>query len=108
MSLLMFQGKIKPEVSANDVEAAVKRMFSAIEQARPESIRYASLRQQDGNYVALLQVDDGIENPLPKIPEYREFQERLKSWVAEPPPAEPLTVVGSYRLFERQPVGGRS
>jgi hypothetical protein len=49
--------------------------------------------------VALLQVDDGVDNPLPALPEFREFQENLKNWVAEPPTPDQMTVVGSYRLF---------
>jgi hypothetical protein len=34
----------------------------------------------------------------PKLPEFREFQEGLKGWVAEPSVAGPATVVGSYRV----------
>jgi hypothetical protein len=50
-------------------------------------------------YVATLELDDGVENPLPALPEFREFQENLKMWTAEPPIPEQLTVIGSYRLF---------
>lgn len=37
--------------------------------------------------------------PLQAIPEFREFQERLPQWLAEPPTVEQLTVIGSYELF---------
>ena len=47
----------------------------------------------------LLEVEDGTENPLPSVPAFREFQAGLKSWLAEPPVPEQLTVVGSYNLF---------
>jgi hypothetical protein len=76
-------------------------MFAALRQAQPEGIRYASFRLADGvTYVALLQVDDGVENPLPALPEFLEFQEGLKGWVAEAPDAGPATVVGSYGLLD--------
>jgi hypothetical protein len=99
MPVLMVRGKVKPEHTA-DVEAAAERMFAAIHKAEVEGVRYASCRLSDGvTYVALLQVDDGVDNPLPGLPEFREFQESLKNWLAEPPTPDQMTVVGSYRLF---------
>ena len=98
--VLIVQSKVKEE-SVAEVDAAAGRMFAAIEQAQPEGIRYGSFRLADGvTYVAVLQVEDGIENPLPGLPEFREFQEGLAGWVAEPPAAGPATVVGSYRLVD--------
>ena len=99
MSVQMVQAKIKAE-SVTDVQAAAKNMFAAINAAQPEGIRYATLLLPDGEtFVALLQVDDGVENPLPGLPELRELQEGLKGSLAEPPNSQPLTVIGSYRLF---------
>jgi hypothetical protein len=40
-----------------------------------------------------------MQNPLPALPEGKEFGEKLKSWLAEPVSSEPLTIIGSYRLF---------
>jgi hypothetical protein len=48
---------------------------------------------------AVLALEDGTENPLSAIPEVSEFQEHLGDWLAEPPTAEPLAVIGSYELF---------
>jgi hypothetical protein len=79
---------------------AVRRMFAAIEQARPRDVRYASCRLADGaTFVILLNLEDGIENPLPTLPACREFQETLKDGLAEPPIREQLTVIGAYRIF---------
>ena len=100
MSVLMVRSKVKEE-SVADVDAAVERMFAAIREAQPEGIRYASCRLPDGvTYVALLQIDDGVENPLAALPEFRELQEGLAGWLAEPPSPEQATVVGSYRFFD--------
>lgn len=99
MSVMLLRAKVKVERVA-DVEAAVRTMFSAIEQAQPRGVRYASCRLPDGvTFVILLELDEGIENPLPAILEFREFQEGLKHWLAEPPLPEQLTVIGSYNLF---------
>ena len=96
---LIVRSKVKPECVA-EVEAGVKRMFAAIEQAQPKGVRYSSSRLPDGvTFLAQLELQDGVESPLPQIPAFREFQENLKQWVAKPPVPEQLTVVGSYRAF---------
>ena len=99
MNALMVRSKVKAEYVA-ELEVAVKRVFAALQQAQPNGIRYASCRLPDGvTYVAILEIDDGVDNPLPTLPEFRAFQENLKNWIAEPPGAEQVTVIGSYRLF---------
>jgi hypothetical protein len=99
MSVMMVRAKVKADRVA-EVEAAVQAMFSAIERAQPKGVRYASSRLPDGvTYVILLGLEEGIENPLFAVPEFRAFQEGLKAWLAAPPLSEPLTVVGSYNLF---------
>jgi len=99
MSVLLAQAKIKSE-SVTDVQAATKKMFAAIDAAQPEGIRYASLLLADGEtFAALVQVDDGVENPIPGLPEFRELQELVEASRVEPPNVQPLTVMGSYRLF---------
>ena len=99
MSVLMAQAKIKVE-SVSDVRAATKKMFAAINAAQPEGIRYASLLLSDGEtFVAVVQLDDGLENPIPSFPEFRELQEIVDSSRAEPASVQSSTVIGSYRLF---------
>jgi hypothetical protein len=99
MSVLMVQSKIKPEGVA-DVQAAVENVIVALDAAQPDGIRHASLLQPDGEtFVALLEVDDGVENPLQGLPAYQELLEIVEGVRAEPPIVEHWTVGGSYRLF---------
>jgi hypothetical protein len=99
MSVMMVRSTVKAE-SVGDVEAAARTMFDAIEKAQPDGVRYASCRLGDGvTFVAVLEIDDGIDNPLAALPEFRAFQQSLPNWLAEPPTPEQVTVVGSYRLF---------
>ena len=99
MSVQMAKAKIKTG-GVTEVQAATKKMFAAINAAQPEGIRYASLLLDDGEtFVALVQVDDGAENPIPSFPEFRELQEVVEGSRAEPTTVQPLTVIGSYRLF---------
>jgi hypothetical protein len=99
MSLFTVRATLKPEHVA-DAEAAVRRMFAAIEREGLEGIRYASVRLADGvTFLALLEVEDGVENPIPGLPEAQEFYASLPGWYAEEPDVVPGTVIGSYRLF---------
>ena len=67
MNVLTVRAKVKEEHVA-DAEAAVKRMFAAIEREQLEGIRYASVKLEDGvTFLALLEVEDGVENPLPGL-----------------------------------------
>src|SRR5262249_28501794 len=93
MSVLMVHSKVKAENVA-DLEEAVQAMFAAIERAQPAGMRYASCRLSDGvTYVALLELDDGVENPLPALPEFRALQENLPNWIAAPPVPDQVTVI---------------
>jgi hypothetical protein len=97
--MLTIRSQIKAE-HADEVEAGVRRMFAAIEREHLAGIRYTSARLPDGvTYVAMLEIEDGTENPLPALPEFGEFQAALRQWAAGPPTAEPLTVIASYRSF---------
>lgn len=99
MTVLTVRATLKEEHVA-EAEAAVRRMFAAIEREGLEGIRYASVRLEDGvTFLAMLEVDDGVENPLPGLPEAQEFYAKLPEWYAEPPEVGPGTVIGSYRLF---------
>ena len=99
MSVMTIRADVKPERVA-EIEAAAQKMFAAIGEAQPDGVRYASCRIPGSDtFVVVLQVDDGIENPLASVPAFRDFQEGLREAMAGPPVAEPLAVVGSYRLF---------
>src|SRR4051812_40127579 len=99
MNVITVRATLKEEHVA-EAEAAVRRMFAAIEGEGLEGIRYASVKLEDGvTFLALLEVEDGVENPLPGLPEAQEFYARLPEWYVGTPEVGPGTVIGSYRLF---------
>jgi hypothetical protein len=86
--------------SVADLQATAKEVFAAIDVAQPRGFRYASCLLPDGEtFLAFLELDDGVENPLPGFPEFQELLEAVEAVRAEPAKVQPLTVVGSYRLF---------
>jgi hypothetical protein len=98
MRVMMVRAKIKAD-SIDEIEAQGRKLFSEIEQAQPQGLRYATCRLPDGTYLNFLEIEDGADNPLLALPAAREFQEKLNSWLAEPATSQQLTVLGSYRLF---------
>ncbi|MFY0534500.1 hypothetical protein [Nannocystis pusilla] len=91
---------VRYTVQAEDtpqLDAAIERLFAAVHREQPVGIRYWYGRLPDGvTYVALLELDDGVANPLPSLREGRQFQEELRRFTAAPLP-EPVTMLGSYR-----------
>jgi len=99
MNVTMVRAKVKPE-SAAEAEAATRKMFAALNEARPAGVHYASCKLEDGlTFVALVALDNPEDNPLVSIPEWAAFQESLERWRDGPPAVERLTVVGSYGLL---------
>lgn len=99
MSVQMASARIKTE-RVSDVRDAARNLFAALDAAQPAGIRYAWGLLGDGEtFVALVEQEDGVENPIPGLPEFRELQEVVEGSRAEAPNVQPLTVVGSYRLF---------
>lgn len=100
MTIVMMRANATPE-HADKVGTAAESMFAAIENERPQGIRYSAYRVGDTDtFVILLELQDGTENPLLGITAVRTFQEDLQGgWLAEPPMMEQLTLVGEYRSF---------
>lgn len=99
MKVVISHTKVKADQLAA-INAAGKRVLEALEREQPQGIRYATCSLPDGvSFVTLVLTDDGVDNPLSALPEYRAFAENFKTWIAEPPSTEQLTVSGSYRLF---------
>lgn len=97
------------EADVADVEAAIGTMMAAIDQAGPPGVGYAATKLADGvSFLLILELDDGVENPLPAIAEARAFQQKMAAWASEPPAPQPVTVVGSYRLFAQPAATGEA
>ena len=101
MTVLVVQCEVAKEHVA-DLEAEAAEVAAALADARPEGMRWALGRLPDGvTFVGLLELADGVENPMPGIPAARAFQQRLaERVVGDPPVPQPLDIVGAYGLFD--------
>ena len=99
MTVQMVHAKIRPD-RVSDIEAGARRMFAAINERKPEGVHYATGLLPDGEtFVAFLQLEDGVENPLPTFPEFLTFLQDVEASRAEPAEVQPLEVIASYRMF---------
>lgn len=99
MNIQMARFKVKAE-KAKEFEDAAEAVFKAVEKKRPKGVRYTLCRLSDGfTYLGLLELEDGIANPLPELPEGKKFLEGLQNWTVEPAIRDELTPVGSYGSF---------
>ncbi|MEV0197679.1 hypothetical protein [Nonomuraea sp. NPDC050691] len=84
-----------------EVAEAVEKAFAAVDAQRPEGIRYAYLRRAGSTeFVALLELADGMENPLPGIAEARHLQATVAKWaVGSSPTPQAFDVLGDYLML---------
>lgn len=78
-------------------ESGVNKIVSALKRLKPAGICYTVYRSDgDFNFIGLLQLDDGVENPLPGIPEAQAFLAGLESWLEGPSTREQLTILANF------------
>ncbi|MGC5015441.1 hypothetical protein ACLQ2R_32175 [Streptosporangium sp. DT93] len=100
MPVLMIRYQVADE-GAEEVADAVRATFAEVGERRPDGIRYACLRLAGGTeFVALLELDEGVENPLPGMEAARRLRAAVTRWAVEPGPVpRPVEVLGSYRVL---------
>lgn len=101
MSVRIIQFSAAPADVA-DVESALEQMCAAVHEQRPVGARFAVCKLDDGvTFLNILQLADGVPNPLPGIEACRAFQQQMRSGTRgdQSPNPQPVTVVCSYELF---------
>lgn len=100
MSKVVVQYRTRND-AADENQAAIEKVFAALQESRPDGLRYTSLRleqEEEGTvfvHIAEISTADG-SNPLSETPEFGDFQAGLPGRVVEPPLAREADVVGSY------------
>ena len=100
MKRIMVRYTVKADRAA-DNERFIKAVFAQLDREKPDGIRYASFKLDDGAsfvHIASVETSDGT-NPLFALAAFQEFTSQIKDRCAEPPITVTLNEVGSYRLF---------
>jgi hypothetical protein len=91
--------RAKPE-RADENAALIKAVFAELAERRPDGVRYAALRLDDGeSFIHIVQVDRE-PNPLLDLAAFQAFQAEILDRVADGPHGSDATVVGSYGVFD--------
>jgi len=99
MKRTLIRYKAKPEAADENAEL-VAAVFAELKAARPEGVRYLTLRLEDDSFVHLVETaaDDG-SSQLPKLAAFQAFQNGIRERCAEPPVPRGATIVGNYRML---------
>ena len=94
--------RTRPETSDSNA-ALIAAVFAELDAAKPEGLRYLSLRLDDDTFIHVVETaaDDG-SSVLPKLAAFQAFQSGIRERCAEPPQVRQATVVGNYRML-REP-----
>jgi hypothetical protein len=99
MRRVMVRYRVKPD-RVEENEELVRAVYEELSRNRPEGLRYATFKLEDGvSFVHIAETEEG-NNPLPELRAFREFQREIADRCDEPPVVTRLHGVGSFRLFE--------
>ena len=103
MRRTLIRYKAKPE-TADENARLVAAVFAELRAAKPEGVRYLTLRLEDDSFVHLVEAsaEDG-SSPIPKLAAFQSFQSGIRDRCAEPPVQRGATIVGNYRMLEHDP-----
>ncbi len=98
----MIRYRTKPEEAAGNAEL-VTAVFAELRDAKPEGLRYLTLRLDDDTFVHLVAADtaDGT-SALTQLAAFQAFQHGVRERCAEPPVVRQATVVGNYRMLDER------
>jgi hypothetical protein len=91
--------KTQPE-SADENAKLIAGVFAELETAKPDGVRYLSLRLEDDSFVHIVESDaaDG-SSALPKLEAFKAFQNGIRERCVEPPVVRGAVIVGNYRML---------
>jgi hypothetical protein len=99
MKRTLIRYKTKPEMTGKNAEL-VASVFDELKTARPEGLRYLTLRLDDGTFVHFVETEaeDGT-SALTKLAAFQAFQSGVRERCVEPPVFGGATIVGNYRML---------
>jgi hypothetical protein len=97
----MVRYTVRPD-QADANEALVREVYDELDRTRPDGLRYATFRLDDGIsfvHVASVETEDG-HNPLSEVQAFQRFTETIAERSDERPVTVALHEVGSYRFLD--------
>jgi hypothetical protein len=99
MKRTLIRYKTKPEM-ADQNAALIAAVFAELKAAKPEGVRYLSLRLEDDTFVHFVETQSDTANALPNLAAFKAFQSGIRERCIEPPLVASATIVGNYRMLD--------
>jgi hypothetical protein len=99
MKRTLIRYKARPDMADKNA-GLIAGVFEELKAAKPEGVRYLSLRLDDDSFVHFVETeaDDGT-SVLPKLAAFQAFQSGIRERCVEPPLFRGVTIVGNYRML---------
>jgi len=97
MKRTLIRYKTKPEAADRNA-GLIAKVFEELKAAKPDGLRYLSLRLDDDSFVHFVETEDGA-NLLQKLEAFQAFQSGVRERCVELPQARGVTIVGNYRML---------
>jgi len=101
MKRTLIRYKTKPEL-ADQNAALIAEVFAELKAAKPDGVRYLSLRLDDGTFVHLVEAEAEAAGVLPGLAAFKAFQSGIRERCIEPPQPGNATIVGNYRMLDER------
>jgi hypothetical protein len=98
MKRTLIRYKTKPELAGRNAELIAK-VFEELKAAKPDGVRYLSLRLDDDSFVHFVETEADATNAIPGLAAFKAFQNGIRERCVEPPQFGDVTIVGNYRML---------
>jgi hypothetical protein len=96
---VMVRYRVKPERASENVEL-VRAVYDELHETRPEGLRYATFKLEDGvSFVHLAEHDEDGPSQLTQLASFKRFLEGIAERCDDPPVASEVSTIGAYRLL---------
>jgi hypothetical protein len=100
MKRTLIRYKTKPEMADTNA-ALIAAVFAELKAARPEGVRYLSLRLEDDIFIHLVETEADAAGAIPGLAAFRLFQSGIRERCIEQPQAGGAIIVGNYRMLDQ-------
>ena len=106
MRRVIVRYRVKPE-RADENEELIRAVYEELVETKPEGLRYATLRLDDGVSFVHLSESESEVSPLTEVPAFKAFQKEIADRCEEQPVVTNVDVVGSFGFTNPRKVASR-
>jgi quinol monooxygenase YgiN len=97
MRRVIVRYRVKPDRADENVDL-VRAVYEELHKTKPEGLRYATLRLDDGVSFVHMSESESDANPLTEVPAFQAFQKEIADRAEEQPVVTEVDVIGSYEF----------